>query len=252
MTCAISAAPGVVAVLPDAQNLGLHRSCCPQRAAMRTPRAIGKSVSPFRRISLQPLVAFGAADAEPSAQLALVRSRRQRQPHELLPLIHDRQLPPGHRGSPHPAQHRWTSVPHVPERCPPCPRSIHVGGEGRLPSRSEGSRGGGTTICSQFAARPPTPSLPAARAGGGRVSWHARSRLNPRTAKRNLSMSGSTQDAMRIDLRRIDLSAFAELASLAADQQSADWAARRAPRWKRRCRSGPAFDRCHFREWRFE
>ncbi len=44
-----------------------------------------------------------------------------------------------------------------------------VGGEGRPPERSEGGRGGGTIPRSEPAARPPTPSLPAARAGGGRT-----------------------------------------------------------------------------------
>src|ERR1700674_1736738 len=165
----LAPAPGVVALFANAQNLAFHRFGRARRAAMRPTRPIGKPRPPFRRIALKPLVAFRATDAEPSTQLPLVHSRRKRKPHELLPLIHDRQLPQGHRVPPRSTKPSRTSVPHVPERCPPCPQSIHVGGEGRLPKRSEDSRGGGIFIRSESAGRPPTPSLPTASRGEGGV-----------------------------------------------------------------------------------
>src|ERR1700674_289130 len=151
----LAPAPRVVARLPNAHNLGFHRIGCAQRAAMRPTRAIDKPAPPFRRIALKPLVAFGATDAEPSAQFPLVRSRPQRKPHEILPLIHDRQLPQRHRVPPVRRNQAERVAPMSPNAVPHVPSPYRSGGEGW---------GGGRVGRLRANNRPPTPTAIALRA----------------------------------------------------------------------------------------
>jgi hypothetical protein len=112
----LAATPRVVALLPNPQNLRLHGNRCPRWTAQRAARAIRQPTPAFCQIPLQPLVTVTTTDAEAPAQRALVRSRRQRQPHELLTFVHDRPLPPRHRDSPCPTARGRTSVLDVSER----------------------------------------------------------------------------------------------------------------------------------------
>jgi len=117
----LAPAPGIVAVLANAQHCGFDRLAGARRAVMRAPRPISKTGPALRRVPPKPLVAFGTADAEPRAKLASVRPRSKRKLHELLPLIHDQSLPPRHRTLPRPAclaarvsPMSANAVPHVP------------------------------------------------------------------------------------------------------------------------------------------
>src|SRR5437762_8411307 len=94
----LAAAPGVVALTPDAQHLRFHRLRRALGARMRPARLVAKSRAAVRPIPGKPFVTRLAADPEPPAQLAQVRSLSQRQSHKLFPLLHDRQLPPWHCG----------------------------------------------------------------------------------------------------------------------------------------------------------
>jgi len=126
----LASTPGAIALRPDAQNLRLHRLFGALRTAVRATRAVGKAGSPLRRIAPEPFVAVAPTDAEAAAEFFLVGSRRQRQPHELFTLIHDRQLLPRHRCPPVRTSCFGQSVLDVSERCLRCLRSIHRGGSG--------------------------------------------------------------------------------------------------------------------------
>src|SRR5262249_52437277 len=90
--------PGIVAAIPDAQNLGFHRRRRAIGAAPRSTRPIAKPFAPFRPVPCKPFVRIGAADPKTPAQLGHIGTRRQRQAHEVLALLHHRLLLPRHRG----------------------------------------------------------------------------------------------------------------------------------------------------------
>src|SRR5580658_1101903 len=125
----LAATPGVVAARSDAKNRRFHRVGAAARTAHRAARTIGKPGPPLRRVPLQPFVALVPADAEAPAQLAPVRPHHQGQSHKLLPLVHDRQLPPRHRVIPHTTKLGRTSVTHVTERLSPM-SPVHTEGAG--------------------------------------------------------------------------------------------------------------------------
>src|SRR5438874_6650594 len=92
----LAAAPGIVALSPDAQHFRFHRRRRPLRARMRPARAIAKPGAAFLSIAGKPLIAFVPADPEAPAQLTAIGSSHQCQPHKFFPLVHDRQLLPWH------------------------------------------------------------------------------------------------------------------------------------------------------------
>src|SRR6516165_3007760 len=112
----LAAAPGVVALVSNSQNLGFYSLWCTRWAAHRATRTVGKPGSSFHQIPPQPFMAIAAANPKAPAQLAYARARRQRQPHELLPLVHDGLLPPRHRLPPRSTESGRTSVLDVSER----------------------------------------------------------------------------------------------------------------------------------------
>ena len=92
----LAAAPGIVVLRANAQHFCFHRQWRARRARMRPAPLVGESSTAFRPTAPEPFVARLSADPEAPAQLTSVRSPSHRQPHKLLPLVHDRQLPPWH------------------------------------------------------------------------------------------------------------------------------------------------------------
>jgi hypothetical protein len=115
----LAATPRVVALLPNAQNLGFQSRRRAPWAVQRSARSVCQSGAALPAIARKPFVAFGSADPKTTAQFAQVSARRHRQPNELFPLVHHRQLPPRHRASPCPTESDRTSVTHVSEQLLP-------------------------------------------------------------------------------------------------------------------------------------
>jgi hypothetical protein len=123
--CDLTPTPTIVAGLTNTQDSSLNLRSRARRAVMRPPRAVTQSRRTFQHIPRKPFISLRTAEPEATAQLAPVGTRHQCKPHKLFPLIHNRQLPDGHRDLSVQPKHSQTSVTHVSERCPPCPQSIH-------------------------------------------------------------------------------------------------------------------------------
>jgi hypothetical protein len=93
----LAGAPRIVARRTDAQHRRRRRLVGPQRARVRTPRAIDQTNITRQSMPTQPFVAGLPADTEITAQTASVRSDRRRKTNERFPLLHHRQLPHRHR-----------------------------------------------------------------------------------------------------------------------------------------------------------
>src|SRR5262249_12225321 len=118
----LAATPSVVALLANTQHLHFDVLRCARRAVQRSARAIAKPNPSLRQIPLHPFVAIAPADPKTPAKLTHVRARRQCQLHELLPLIHDRLLPPRHRGPSRPTDSGRNE----------CPRCLRTGAKSVL------------------------------------------------------------------------------------------------------------------------
>src|SRR5262249_10483049 len=90
----LAATPSVVALLANTQHLCFDVLRRARRAGQRSARAIANPTASPHQIAPHPFVGIATADPKTPAKLTHVRARRQRQLHELLPLIHDRLLPP--------------------------------------------------------------------------------------------------------------------------------------------------------------